>query len=55
VPAQISVTRTPRLSDARIVDGYALVFAAVLRTGGALGDTLGVRRVFVFAANNRDR
>jgi len=26
VPAQISVTRTPGLPDARIVDGYALVF-----------------------------
>ena len=29
-----------------IVDGYALTFAAVLLTGGALGDALGVRRVF---------
>ncbi len=29
-----------------IVDGYALVFAAALLTGGALGDRLGSRRVF---------
>jgi MFS transporter, DHA2 family, methylenomycin A resistance protein len=29
-----------------VVDGYALVFAAGLLTGGALGDTLGARRVF---------
>jgi DHA2 family methylenomycin A resistance protein-like MFS transporter len=30
-----------------IVDGYALLYAAVLITGGALGDILGSRRVFM--------
>jgi DHA2 family methylenomycin A resistance protein-like MFS transporter len=30
-----------------IVDSYTLAFAAVLLTGGALGDTVGARRVFV--------
>lgn len=30
-----------------IVDSYTLAFAAVLLTGGALGDSLGARRVFV--------
>lgn len=30
-----------------IVDGYALVFAALLLTGGALGDRLGNRSVFL--------
>src|SRR5579884_2901087 len=30
-----------------IVDGYLLVFACVLLTGGALGDRLGNKRIFV--------
>src|SRR5579871_3453456 len=30
-----------------IVDGYLLVFASVLLTGGALGDRLGNKRIFL--------
>ena len=30
-----------------VVDGYALAFASLLMTAGALGDRIGARRVFV--------